>query len=98
VIRTWTTAAKADRQQIGRRRRNATRRRHEEALMNTQEHRDDHSQRLGTISPAPTKFIQICASQNDLFALDKDGNIYQYNFNAKAWIKLVASRSYEEPA
>ena len=69
-----------------------------EALMNTQEHRDDHSQRLGTVSPAPTKFIQICASQNDLFALDKDGNIYQYNFNAKAWIKLVASRSYEEPA
>jgi len=66
--------------------------------MNTQEHRDDHSQRLGTVSPAPTKFIQICASQNDLFALDKDGNIYQYNFNAKAWIKLVASRSYEEPA
>jgi len=33
--------------------------------MNTNEHRDDDSPRLGTVSPAPTKFIQICASQND---------------------------------
>jgi hypothetical protein len=77
---------------------NSTRSRHEEALMNTNEHRDDDSQRLGTVSPAPTKFIQICASQNDLFALDKVGSIYQYNFNAKAWVKLGASRSYEEHA
>ena len=45
-----------------------------------------------------TQFIQICASQNDLFALDKKGNVYQYNFNAKAWTQLVASRSYEEHA
>jgi hypothetical protein len=43
------------------------------------------------------KFIQICASQNDLFALDEDGNIYQYNFNATTWEKLVASRSHEGP-
>ena len=62
------------------------------------EHRDNDSQRLGTISQAPTKFIQICASQNDLFALDKEGNVYQYNFNAKTWTQLVASRSYEEHA
>jgi hypothetical protein len=41
------------------------------------------------------KFIQICASQNDLFALDEEGNIYQYNFSAKTWVQLVASRSYE---
>jgi len=66
--------------------------------MNTNEHRDDDSQGLGTVSPAPTQFIQICASQNDLFALDKEGNIYQYNFNAKGWVKLGASRSYEEHA
>jgi hypothetical protein len=67
--------------------------------MNTNDHhRDDDSQRLGTLSPAPMKFIQICASQNDLFALDKEGNIYQYNFNAKEWVKLGASRSYEEHA
>lgn len=39
------------------------------------------------------KFIQICASQDDLFALDEEGNIYQYDFNAKTWVKLVASRS-----
>jgi hypothetical protein len=69
-----------------------------EALMNTTNHRDNDSQRLGTVSEAPTQFIQICASQNDLFALDKEGNIYQYNFNAKAWAQLVASRSYEEHA
>jgi hypothetical protein len=43
------------------------------------------------------KFIQICASQNDLFALDEQGNIYQYNFTAKAWETLVASRSQESP-
>ena len=70
-----------------------------EALMNTTKHRDNNdSQQLGTVSQAPTQFIQICASQNDLFALDKDGNIYQYNFNAKAWVKLGTSRSYEEHA
>jgi hypothetical protein len=66
--------------------------------MNTSEHPDVDSQRLGTVSQAPTKFIQICASNNDLFALDNDGNVYQYNFNAKAWAQLVASRSYEEHA
>ncbi len=42
------------------------------------------------------KFIQICASQDDLFALDEEGNIYQYNFSVKTWVTLVASRSYEE--
>jgi hypothetical protein len=41
------------------------------------------------------KFAQICASQNDLFALDEEGNVYQYDFNAKTWEKLVASRSHE---
>ena len=67
--------------------------------MNTSEYRDDDAQRLGTVSQAPTtKFIQICASQNDLFALDEEGNIYQYNFNTKAWAKLVASRSYKRHA
>ena len=66
--------------------------------MNTNEHRDSNSQRLGTVGLAPTKFIQICASQNDLFALDKEGDIYQYNFNAKAWVKLGVSRSYEDHA
>ncbi|OLC12578.1 MAG: hypothetical protein AUH29_15875 [Candidatus Rokubacteria bacterium 13_1_40CM_69_27] len=41
------------------------------------------------------KFIQICASQDDLFALDEDGEVYQYNFNTKTWVELVASRSHE---
>lgn len=36
------------------------------------------------------KFIQICASQNDLFALDDEGNIYQYRFNTKTWEMLRA--------
>ena len=34
------------------------------------------------------KLIQICASQNDLFGLDGDGIVYQYNFNSNAWTKL----------
>lgn len=46
---------------------------------------------------AGAKFIQICASQNDLFALDEEGNIYQYNFDSKTWERLVASRSHKGP-
>ncbi len=42
-----------------------------------------------------TKFIQVCASQNDLFALDAEGDIYQYDFNVKTWIKLIATRELE---
>ena len=34
------------------------------------------------------KLIQICASQNDLFGLDGDGVVYQYNFNSNAWMEL----------
>jgi hypothetical protein len=34
------------------------------------------------------KLIQICASQNDLFGLDSDGTVYQYNFNSSTWITL----------
>lgn len=45
----------------------------------------------------PPKFIQICASQNDLFGLDMEGDIYQYNFNATTWEKLDASRSHQGP-
>jgi hypothetical protein len=44
-----------------------------------------------------TKFVQICASQNDLFALDEGGHIHQYNFTAKTWERLVANRSPESP-
>jgi hypothetical protein len=35
------------------------------------------------------KFVQICASSNDLFSLDEEGNVYQYDFNTKAWVKLA---------
>jgi hypothetical protein len=41
------------------------------------------------------KFVQICASQNDLFALDENGDVYQHNFTTKTWIKLVPNRSDE---
>ncbi len=61
--------------------------------MNTSEYHEDDLQRVGTSQAPTTKFIQICASQNDLFALNEEGNIYQYNFNTKAWVKLVAGRS-----
>ena len=65
--------------------------------MNINEYNNGDSQRLGTVSQAPAKFIQICASQDDLFALDEAGSIHQYNFNAKTWVRLGASRSHEEP-
>lgn len=42
------------------------------------------------------KFIQICASQDDVFALDDRGDVYRYNFNVKAWAKLIADRRSEE--
>ena len=35
------------------------------------------------------KFIQVCASQDDLFALDEEGDVYHYNFNTRTWVKLV---------
>jgi hypothetical protein len=43
-------------------------------------------------NPDRTKFLQICASHDDLFALDEEGEVYQYNFNAKTWMKLLPSR------
>lgn len=43
-----------------------------------------------------TRFIQICASQNNLFALDEDGEVYQYHFNVKAWVKLASDRELQE--
>jgi hypothetical protein len=42
------------------------------------------------------KFIQLCASQNNLFALDEEGEIYQYHFNVKTWVKLIATREAED--
>ena len=43
------------------------------------------------------KFVQICASQNDLFALDEEGDIHQYNFGTKTWAQLARARSDEAP-
>ncbi|HEV8532071.1 MAG TPA: hypothetical protein VGT00_11685 [Methylomirabilota bacterium] len=43
-----------------------------------------------------TKFIQICASQNDLFGLDDQGDVFQYNFKVKTWLKLIVERNSEE--
>ena len=34
------------------------------------------------------QLVQICASQNDLFALDEAGVVYQYNFNTSTWTPL----------
>ena len=42
------------------------------------------------------RFIQICASQNDLFGLDDTGDVYQYNFNTKAWVKLARAQARDE--
>jgi hypothetical protein len=42
------------------------------------------------------KLIQICASQNDLFGLDDQGEVFQYNFKVKTWVKLIVERNAEE--
>ena len=54
--------------------------------MTAREHRDGDS-----------RFVDICASQNDLFALDEAGIVYQYNFNAKTWERLASGRAQEGP-
>jgi hypothetical protein len=57
---------------------------------------------LKAMSPAASRgrarFVQICASQNDLFAVDRAGSVHQYNFTSQAWERLVASRSPDSPA
>ena len=40
------------------------------------------------MGPAMLRLIQICASQNDLFGLDEDGQVHRYNFNTSRWILL----------
>jgi hypothetical protein len=40
-----------------------------------------------------SKLIQLCASANDLFGLDGDGMVYQYNFNTNTWMTLGRGRS-----
>jgi hypothetical protein len=40
-----------------------------------------------------SKLIQICASQNDLFGLDEEGNVHQYNFNTSRWMELGPRRT-----
>lgn len=64
--------------------------------MNVNEDRHNGLLPVGTAGLVPAKFIQICASQDDLFALDGDGNIFQYNFKTKAWGRLVAGRAGEK--
>jgi hypothetical protein len=53
------------------------------------EHGDHHP------NSTMTKFIQLCASQNDLFALDEGGRVYQYDFCMKTWVRLAIDRSHE---
>lgn len=42
------------------------------------------------------KLIQICASENDLFALDEEGAVHQYDFRQKTWVKLAPGPSKDE--
>lgn len=39
------------------------------------------------------KLTQICASENDLFGLDGEGVVYQYNFKTNNWTKLGEGRT-----
>jgi hypothetical protein len=59
--------------------------------------RTDARRSTSTARSRGRRFIQICASQNDLFALDRAGSVHQYNFTAQAWERLVASRSPDSP-
>lgn len=40
------------------------------------------------------KFTRICASQDDLFALDEDGNVYPHTFNTKTWVHLPQTNDF----
>jgi hypothetical protein len=42
------------------------------------------------------QLIQICASQNDLFGLDGDGMVHQFNFNTNTWMSIGRGRSDTE--
>jgi hypothetical protein len=42
-----------------------------------------------------TRFVQLCASQNNLFALDEEGHVYQYHFNVRTWVKLAVTRDLQ---
>ena len=44
--------------------------------------------------PPKAQLTQICASQNDLFGLDSDGVVYQYDFKAKVWERLDERRAF----
>ena len=44
--------------------------------------------------PPKGVLTQICASQNDLFALDSDGIVHQYDFKAKMWEPLDERRAF----
>lgn len=42
------------------------------------------------------RFGQVCGSQNHLFALDEDGNVYEYRFTVKTWVRLSTNRESSE--
>jgi hypothetical protein len=44
------------------------------------------------------KLIQICASQNDLFALDEEGEVHQYDFKRTVWVRLAPGRAEDAPS
>ena len=44
------------------------------------------------------KLIQICASENDLFALDSDGVVYYHNSNTKSWMRLGCGKHDDHSA
>lgn len=48
----------------------------------------------GNPAPQESKLIQICASQNDLFALDSDGIVFQYDFKGRMWERLDERRAF----
>ena len=55
-------------------------------------------EKIAAMATKKPKLIQLCASQNDLFGLDEDGKVFQYNFNTGSWMHLGRGRSADADA
>jgi hypothetical protein len=49
---------------------------------------DQPAQAIRQRGESGVKLIQVCASYNDLFGLDEDGQPYTYNFHTNTWTRL----------
>jgi len=43
------------------------------------------------------KFVQIAATDEELYALDAEGRVWQFDYQKQAWEVLTARRDSREP-